>query len=125
MFRRRPDTPWSGKELAAFAHVGPVNLDDLAIVENRYSAQWPPTNENYLRTSLLTFLNNFPGEVDRARAFAAAQDRGAQDAKRISEPPRGEFARPFNPPPQKPQHVIDRENADRAAQQHNSHSSAV
>jgi len=117
MFHRRPDTPWSEKELKALDRLGPINLDDLALVEKRYTAQWPPSSENYLRTSPLTFLNNFPGEVDRARAFGLAQSRGNHGAQACAEPPRGEFARPFNPAPQKPQHVIDRENAARAGQE--------
>jgi hypothetical protein len=105
----------------AFDQLGPVNLDDLAIVESRYAAQWPPNGENYLRTSILTFLNNFPGEVDRARSYGLAQNRGSQERKEIAEAPRGEFARPFNPPPQKPPHVIARENAARAAQEPTPH----
>ena len=125
MFHRRPDTPWSEKELRALDHLGPVNLDDLGIVENRYAAQWPPNGENCLRTSLLTFLNNFPGEVDRARAFEHAQNRGRPGGKGSVEPPRGEFARPFSLGPQKPQHVIDRENAARAAHESNPHLTAA
>jgi hypothetical protein len=126
MFHRRPDTPWSEKELQTLERLGSINLDDLAIVETRYAAQWPPNGENYLRTSLLTFLNNFPGEVDRARAFGLAQSReGHGGGGRSVEVPRGEFAKPFSPGPQKPQHIIDRENADRAARESNLQRSAA
>lgn len=91
-----------------------MNLDDLAIVETRYAVQWPANGENYLRTSILTFLHNFPGEVDRARSFALAQKWGSQDGQGCAEAPRGEFARPFNPAPQKPQHGPRRPGTDSA-----------
>lgn len=69
---RKLTTRWSDKELAALKALGDVPEDDLKTLEAYYSANWPPQHgENILRTSLGTLLNNFPGEVDRAHAWAS------------------------------------------------------
>ena len=65
---RRLTTAWSPKELAAFKALGPLDESDLESVEAFYRDN--QSNEKaYLRTSLSTLLNNFPGEVDRARTW--------------------------------------------------------
>lgn len=66
IFHRRHTTRWSDKEIAAYKKLGTIPAEDLATVEAYYK-----TGEPYLRRDLLTFLNNFPGELDRARAWQA------------------------------------------------------
>lgn len=68
LFRRRETTPWSEKEEAAFGGLAAaITEEDLAAVERYYSEQIP-RDKDYRRRDLLTLLNNWTGEVDRARA---------------------------------------------------------
>lgn len=70
LFRRRDATEWSQKERAAFRRAK-VNNDDLGLVERYYApARWRD-KEDYRRRDLMTLLNNWSGEVDRARAALA------------------------------------------------------
>lgn len=70
IFHRKLTTPWTAKERRAYRAIGTVPEEDLAALEAYYGAHWPPNRDlNILRHDLLTFLNNFPGEVDRARSF--------------------------------------------------------
>lgn len=69
IFHRRESTPWQKNEVISYQQLGTVPEDDLVAVEGYYAKNWPPTRGvNYLRTDLLTFLNNFQGEVGRAHA---------------------------------------------------------
>lgn len=69
IFHRRESTPWQENEVTAYQRLGIVPEEDLAAVESYYAKHWPPTRGiNILRTDLLTFLNNFRGEVGRAQA---------------------------------------------------------
>jgi len=69
IFHRRPTTPWQENEIAAYKRLGTVDESDLAAVERYYAANWPArTGVNILRHDLLTFINNFQGEVGRAIA---------------------------------------------------------
>lgn len=68
IFHRRLDTPWSAREIKVFRTLIPFNDDDLCMVERRYAAE-RLNKENTLRRDILTFLNNFRGEVDRALAW--------------------------------------------------------
>jgi len=63
LFHRRETTPWSEKEIDAFKALGKIEEEDLNLLE-RYFA----TRDPYLRKDLGTLLNNFAGELDRARA---------------------------------------------------------
>lgn len=70
VFHRNLTTRWSKKEVEAYQQIGTVPEEDLAALERYYAANWPPKrNVNILRHNLITFLNNFPGEVDRAKAM--------------------------------------------------------
>lgn len=72
VFHRRETTPWTAKEVTAYRAIGTVPEEDLRAVERYYGHHWPPTRgQNILRTDLLTFLNNFPGELGRAHAWLA------------------------------------------------------
>jgi hypothetical protein len=71
---RQLTTPWTEKEIATFKSLHRAgaftSFDDLELVERYYAENWPPCrNKNILRHDLKTFLNNYPGEVDRARAW--------------------------------------------------------
>jgi hypothetical protein len=71
IFKRKPTTPWTAGELRAFRNIGTIDDDDLSALERYYAANWPPCRDkNILRHDLQTLLNNFPGEVDRARLNA-------------------------------------------------------
>jgi hypothetical protein len=68
IFQRKPTTPWTAKEIRAYKAIGIVPEEDLAALEARYAAEWPPdSGKNTLRHDLGTFLNNFPAEIERAR----------------------------------------------------------
>lgn len=70
IFRRRDNTPWSKQELAAWKAVTPVADENMTALERYYKAAIPAA-QNYRRRDLCTLLNNFNGEVDRARGFKA------------------------------------------------------
>lgn len=65
---RRDSTRWSNAELKAYRAIQPVDEEDLTILERYYAAKIPE-NKDYRRKELLTLLNNWNGEVDRARNF--------------------------------------------------------
>lgn len=64
MLRRRPDTAWSPKELKALKAVLELDTpeDDILALEKRYAS-----NDQYLRRDVITLLNNWNGEIDKAR----------------------------------------------------------
>lgn len=65
-FNRRPDTLWTVAEAEALAQVGAVADEDWAVMEAYYTADIPP-KDNYRRRDVITLLNNWNGELDRAR----------------------------------------------------------
>jgi len=70
-FGRKPTTEWSARELKAWKDFNP-DADDLTLLDAFYSLDAPPEARNfYRRNDLLTFLNNWRGEIDRARQFFA------------------------------------------------------
>lgn len=68
-FNRRATTAWSAKEIKAWKALR-ITLEDLAILERYYTAPADSFTRDIRRRDLLTLLNNWPGELDRARAFA-------------------------------------------------------
>lgn len=68
---RRESTKWSDKELDALDQIGEPDDADLALLEEFYNAVIPQ-DLDHRRTALLTLLNNWNGEVDKARAFRLA-----------------------------------------------------
>lgn len=62
MFGRKHSTAWSLKEIAAYKALGIIPEDDMVVLEKYYAS-----GEKYLRKDLGTLLNNFAGELDRAR----------------------------------------------------------
>lgn len=68
LFKRKPTTRWDPKELKVYKSISPVDDADLRLLESYYSASIPH-DRDYRRRDLPTLLNNFRGEVDRARGF--------------------------------------------------------
>jgi hypothetical protein len=81
---RRDSTRWSEKEFAAFKAAGLAAMDDADFVAQAeavrgyYGAPLPllrscwgvaGTEKDFRRRELVTLLNNWPGEVDRAEAW--------------------------------------------------------
>jgi hypothetical protein len=67
IFGRRPTTRWSNKEQASYCSVE-ITDEDLQLVVSYYKSE-KSNPDNRLRTSILTLLNNWAGEVDRARNY--------------------------------------------------------
>ena len=63
LFGRKLTTEWNDREIRAFRNCGQIDLADLTLVEKLYASGY-----QFKRTSLLTFLNNYLGEVDNAKA---------------------------------------------------------
>jgi len=68
LYGRRLTTKWSDKEIRAFKAIGPINADDLDLVCAYTESEKAKGENGRQRRDLLTFLNNFTGEVDRAKA---------------------------------------------------------
>lgn len=71
LFNRKLTTPWSVKEIRRFRELGKISGDDLTAIECYYAAERKFGRDGVYRRDLYTFLNNFWGELDRARAFTA------------------------------------------------------
>jgi hypothetical protein len=72
LFRRKAVTPWNWKEEAAFKALLPIDDEELQAVE-RYYSETIPKEKDYRRRDLQTLLNNWSGEVDRARGRMPAK----------------------------------------------------
>lgn len=85
LFNRRLTTPWSVPEIKAFKACGHIADTELELVEKYYSSERAKgETEGRHRRDLGTFLNNFSGELDRARAFSQVAPKGwAQDERII------------------------------------------
>lgn len=74
LFRRRHTTPWTKDEIAAFLAIGPIDPDDLTVIEAYYARERAKGDHRDTggvhRRDLKTFLNNYAGELDRARLSA-------------------------------------------------------
>jgi hypothetical protein len=66
LFHRRETTAWNTRELKALPKE--IHPDDLTLVEAYYKHPHPK-DKDYRRRDLQTLLNNWNGEVDRARAW--------------------------------------------------------
>lgn len=70
MFQRRPETPLTESESRAFrksaAAIKATTEEDWKILEEFYAA---PQHETYARKDLATLVNNWNGEIDRARVW--------------------------------------------------------
>ena len=80
LFNRRLTTPWSVPEIKAFRALGVIEDADLETVEKYYASERAKGDNGFHRRALETFLNNWRGELDKAREFAKAAPKGwAQD----------------------------------------------
>ena len=75
LFRRRDTTEWDIKEVRALKKLLPIPEDDFALIEGYYTASFPE-GKDFRRHDLATLLNNWRGELDRARKYA--EPRSAQ-----------------------------------------------
>lgn len=83
VFHRRATSAWTDKEVRAFKKLGHIDPADLDAVEAYYGAHWPPDREkNILRHDLITFLNNFHGEVDRAQMWRKREKPAAGNGEK-------------------------------------------
>lgn len=80
LFNRRLTTPWSVAEIKSFKACGNVTDAELELIEKYYASERAKGELGIHRRDLCTFLNNWRGELDRARAFASKTPKGwAQD----------------------------------------------
>jgi hypothetical protein len=72
-FNRRQSTVWSDRERKALGVVLKLNTpeEDIAALETRYKSGDP-----YLRRDILTLLNNWNGEIDRAKNTKGSNEHG-------------------------------------------------
>lgn len=68
IFRRKDTTRWSDSEMKALRRISPIPEDELEAVEKFYRAKIPKA-EDFRRHEMATLLNNWNGEVDKARNF--------------------------------------------------------
>lgn len=100
IFRRRAETEWEPNEIASFKSLmrrGVVQLEDLTLIHRYYEAERRRVDEHgkqigIHRRKLDTFLNNYTGELDKAREWAARNPKTA--AKALSDPARPKTAEP-------------------------------
>lgn len=73
LFHRKLTTAWSEKEIRAFRKLVRAKcfeaMDDLVLIERYYFVERKKGDKGIHRRDLSTFLNNFGGELDRARAW--------------------------------------------------------
>tara|TARA_R110000744_G_scaffold91394_1_gene177373 strand:- start:197 stop:1138 length:942 start_codon:yes stop_codon:yes gene_type:complete len=79
LFNRRETTKWSTKELRAFKAID-METEDLGLIVRYYKAE-PKGDLDMRRRDIATLLNNWPGEVDRARAALGGVPRPVSDPK--------------------------------------------
>lgn len=65
---RRESTAWSDKELEALRKIGEPTEEDLELIEKFYAADIDPKSD-FRRTTMQILLNNWTGELDKARLY--------------------------------------------------------
>lgn len=77
IFKRKPETPLTTSEATAFRKNREVlkstGEDDWRVLEQFYAA---PQSETFSRKDLATLVNNWNGEIDRAKAWCAPNRNG-------------------------------------------------
>lgn len=73
LFHRKLTTAWNEREVKAFRKLVRdkhfESMDELALIERYYFVERKKGDKGIHRRDLSTFLNNFAGELDRARAW--------------------------------------------------------
>ena len=67
LFHRKPEKAWSLKEYRAYKTAAPTE-EEITLLEAYYAKERARGIEGIHRRDLQTFLNNYRGEIDRARA---------------------------------------------------------
>lgn len=80
IFKRKLTTPWSDREIRSFRELWPFDQEDLELVRKYYEANQDQP-DNICRRDLYTFLNNYNGEVDRARKWQGDTNKKTMDKK--------------------------------------------
>lgn len=75
LFRMRPSTRWSAKELKAWKAITPIDEADLKELERHFAYERKPNDKFARHTALETLLNNFNTAVGWARSFKAPSMR--------------------------------------------------
>jgi hypothetical protein len=76
LYRRRLTTAWGDKEVKAFKKLQPIDMEELSLVEEYVASEREKEargEKAIHRKDLQTFLNNYRGEVDRAREWKRLQ----------------------------------------------------
>jgi hypothetical protein len=69
LFHREPEKPWSDIEIVAFRAATRGGMDEGSVAEvSGFYERERKKPDHYCRTSILTFLRHFGGELDKARA---------------------------------------------------------
>lgn len=97
IFGRKEATGFGEKETKAFKKLkDKISDDDLIMIERYYSANRKKT-DNFCRKDIFTFLNNYFGEVDRARTWCEKHplpsQRKIRTVPKIEQPPEDPEAR--------------------------------
>lgn len=112
LFGRRRTTPWAEGELRALRQIRKLGLftqENFDVLATYYAVERQKGEEGRHRRDLGTFLNNFTGELDRARAFKASPPKSDPRKQVIAPDPsrwkrycteRGFPATPFDGAPQ-------------------------
>lgn len=81
-FNRRSDTKWTEKELKALKDVEALQTpeDEGQLLESYYLS-----NDPYKRRDIITLLNNWNGEIDRARGWKANPNPNAKPNHRTEQ----------------------------------------
>lgn len=96
IFKRKPTTPWDEKEITAYKKLfkaGVFDLEGLQLVHRFYEYERAKGEDaagqvlGYHRRQLATFLNNYQGEVDKARIWAARFPKTAAKPLRAEKAP--------------------------------------
>lgn len=97
LFNRRLTTKWDEKEIKRLRQLVKDgcfdSLDDLTMIERYYAFERRKGNEGCQRRDLATLLNNWRGELDRARLWESLHKK-AETRKIIPLPPQTS-AEPF------------------------------
>ena len=69
LFHRDSEKPWSDVEIVAFRAASRAGMDEVGMAEvAAFYERERKKPDHYCRTSILTFLRHFGGELDKARA---------------------------------------------------------
>lgn len=73
---RRASTKWSKAEMKSLREIGEIKEEDMQMIERYYAAEIK--DRDIRRTTVSILLNNWPGELDRARNYKPPHKHGNQ-----------------------------------------------